>query len=202
MIDPAALLKKLAGASEQSKFAVLMMLLAALVVVVFITFLLMPQIWRVTETIGRTASMASDIAAAEESIARLGAFRKNIEAYKTKVDFYEKRLPGEQEIPSLLENLSAMAKNANIKIIGIMPAPVTPKEGAAKRDRIYKEIPIVITAKSGYHELGIFLNNLENADRFMKVVDIDIKANRAMPVKHDVELIVCTYVLLQAQERL
>jgi hypothetical protein len=33
----------------------------------------------------------------------------------------------------------------------------------------------------------------------MKVVDIDIKANRATPAKHDVELVICTYILLKGK---
>ena len=40
---------------------------------------------------------------------------------------------------------------------------------------------------------------LEDADRFMKVADIDIKANKATPKKHDVELLVLTYVLAKAK---
>ena len=30
----------------------------------------------------------------------------------------------------------------------------------------------------------------------MKVVDIGIKSNKASPRKHDIELMVCTYILL------
>ena len=40
------------------------------------------------------------------------------------------------------------------------------------------------------------LHYLENEDRFMKVVDIDIKENKAAPKRADVELLVLTYVLL------
>jgi Tfp pilus assembly protein PilO len=96
-----------------------------------------------------------------------------------------------------LENLSEMAKDSNIKIVGIVPAISYFKDDkSANKSQIYREIPILITAKSGYHELGHFLNNLENADRFMKVADIDIKSNKTSPKKHDVELMVCTYILL------
>ena len=90
-----------------------------------------------------------------------------------------------------------MYKRQDIKIVGIVPAMSYLKDDkSVKKSQIYREIPILITAKSGYHELGSFLNNLENADRFMKVVDIDIKANKTSPKKHDVELMVCTYILL------
>ena len=122
-------------------------------------------------------------------------FKDDLKEQGQKVESYEKKLPVEQEIPALLENLSDMAKDSNIKIVSIVPA--MPKDNnPGNKSLIYREIPILITAKSGYHELGHFLNSLENADRFMKVVDINIKANKASPKKHDVELMICTYVLL------
>ena len=107
---------------------------------------------------------------------------------------YEKTLPAEQEIPSLLETLSRMAKSSNIKISALTPVSGSGKGG--ETTHTYREIPILISAKSGYHELGQFLSAMENSDRFMKVVDIDIRANNTTPRKHDVELLICTYILL------
>jgi hypothetical protein len=49
--------------------------------------------------------------------------------------------------------------------------------------------------------LGNFLTDLENADRFMKLVDINIKANESAPKRHSVELMVATYILLKDKEK-
>jgi type IV pilus assembly protein PilO len=163
----------------------------------YIYFVFVPQIMRVTSLIGRLGKMKTELSSAKSTITGMDELKKKMKEYNEKVELYEKKLPEEQEIPSLLENLSGMAKDANITITSIMPSLQSSKaDGAHKQGNIYKEIPIVITAKSGYHELGYFLSKLENADRFMKVVDIGIKANKALPKKHDIELMVCTYVLL------
>src|SRR3989338_6461538 len=127
-------------------------------------------------------------------ISMIEKYKSNIEAYKAKVERYEKTLPAEQEIPSLLETLSRMAKSSNIKISALTPVSGSGKGG--ETTHTYREIPILISAKSGYHELGQFLSAMENSDRFMKVVDIDIRANNTTPRKHDVELLICTYILL------
>jgi type IV pilus assembly protein PilO len=119
--------------------------------------------------------------------------KKKFDEYDSKIEVYEKKLPAQQEIPDLLESLSKMARNADISIVGITPVPS--KLQKDRKGQVYKEIPILITAKSGYHELGRFLSNMENTDRFMKVVDIKIRANAAAPKRHDVELMVYTYVL-------
>jgi Tfp pilus assembly protein PilO len=90
-----------------------------------------------------------------------------------------------------------MAKDSDIKIVGIVPVLSKLKDDkSVKKGQTYQEIPILITAKSGYHQIGHFLSSLESADRFMKVTDINIKANKLSPKNHDVELIICTYILL------
>ena len=90
-----------------------------------------------------------------------------------------------------------MAKRSDVKILGI--TPLASKQEAPASERAYQEIPILMNARSGYHELGKFLSDLENAGRFMKVVDIKIKENLSTPKKHDVELLILTYVLLESK---
>lgn len=181
---------------DQPKVMIFIALVSVLVLILYFYLILGPQIGRLTEALSRAGKIISDMKTAELLVSKKDEFNRNIESSREKVEHYEKRLPVEQEIPSLLENLSSMAKSSNIKIIGITPLPLSPKETLSQKGKMYKEIPILINAKSGYHELGTFLSDLENADRFMKVVDIEIKANKQMSKKHDVELIVCTYILL------
>jgi len=178
-------------------------LVSALILIFYFNLLLFPQIRRVTDVLGKMGKMHADLKTAESDIEKTDISKSNIASYKDKVDKYEKMLPAEQEMQSLLETLSAMAKATNIKIVGI--APVTSSttlrsEKGRDTNQIYQDIPILISAKSGYHELGAFLTNLEKSDRFMKVVDIEIKANKSSPKKHDVELIVCTYILLKGKQ--
>ena len=182
---------------RQTQQFLIVITVSVIVAVLYLYFVFVPQAARVVSLIGKLGKMKVELSSAKSMITGMDELKKKLKEYNEKVELYEKKLPVEQEIPSLLENLSGMAKDANIKITSIMPSvPSFKEDGARKQLNIYKEIPILITAKSGYHELGYFLSNLENADRFMKVVDIGIKANRASPKKHDIELMVCTYVLL------
>jgi type IV pilus assembly protein PilO len=163
---------------------------------IYFNFLLKPQIVSISEIRGKLDKASADLKAAKSDIARIGSMRNTVEAYNKKLDKYEKTLPTEEGIPDLLEGLSEMAKNANMRIAGIVPIE---KKEAKSENRVYKEIPIMITAKAGYHGLGRFLSSLENSDRFMKVVDMQVKADPASPKKHDVELLVVTYVLLEGR---
>lgn len=167
------------------------------IAVLYFQFLLLPQVTRVFHAVASSNSISSELNKSKSEISRMGEFSKKIDSYKDKVNSYEKMLPAEQEIPALLENLSTMAKSSNIKIVGI--TPVETAEGKTQKAGVYQEIPILISAKSGYHELGSFLSHLENSDRFMKVGNISIKSNNATPKKHDIDLLVLTYVLLKVK---
>ena len=182
---------------NQPKVRILIILLSSVVFMMYFRLLLQPQLTRLTDIFSNMGKAMGDLKAAESDISKVGNFVKTIEAYREKVDQYEKRLPVEQEIPSLLESFSSMAKSSNIRILGITPVTASFKEPKLDKNRIYQEMPILISAKSGYYDLVQFLTNLENADRLTKVVDIDIKSNKMTPKKHDVELTVSTFILLK-----
>ncbi|MBI5144103.1 MAG: type 4a pilus biogenesis protein PilO [Candidatus Omnitrophica bacterium] len=183
---------------DEKKTKILIIAVSAFLLIMYFNFLFRPQITRLTGVLSGMGTVSRDLRIAQADISKIDQFRANIEAYREKVEYYEKRLPAEQEMPSILADLSNMAKGSNIKILSITPIPVSAslKDADRTKKRIYQERPILINAKSGYHELGQFLSNLENADRFMKVVDIDVKTNKVTPKKHDVELVVSTFILL------
>lgn len=186
-------LKNIDFKDTKTQTIILVALLGIVLFALYIYFIFLPKVTSDINVIGKTISMRHDLKDAIFLIAQRDSLKKKVAEYNEKIELYEKKLPAQQEIPNLLENLSKMARNANITIIGI--TPVTLKLQKEKKVTVYQETPILITAKSGYHELGHFLNNLENGDRFMKVVDMGIKANAMSSKKHDVELMVYTYVL-------
>lgn len=179
---------------KKTQKALFLAFLAALALIFYLNFLLKPQIIRVMNAATARNKAGRDLKNAEEDIAKLPGYKTDLASYEEKVGRYEKILPAEQEIPGLLESLSNMARSSGVKIVEIRP--VMPKDGALQKGDIYQEMPILITARSGYHELGSFLSSLEGSDRFMKVVDIAIRIDKASPRKHNVELLVITYILL------
>lgn len=179
-----------------NQFKMLVILAAAIIIALDFYLLLGPQISGLTNILSKTAKLKSELKGIEADSAKMSKLREAIKGYEAKVDYYEGMLPSEQEIPSLLQNLSDMARSAKVKIVSITPL-ASSGEGRADESKIYQEFPIHITAKSGYHELGMFLSSLESANRFMKVRDIDIRANKQTPKKHDIDLIVATYILLK-----
>jgi len=170
---------------------------ALVILALYLNFLVKPQIMNLLSITAKIHSIDMDLKNAMSDIAKIDKFKEEIEKSRGKIDSYEKMLPVEQEIPTLLQYLSNMAKSSKIKILGI--TPVMQKEEKPDPNRIYQEIPILISFKSGYYELVEFLKKLENSDRFMKVADISIRGSTGASNKHDVELLVLTYILLKGK---
>ncbi len=186
--------KFLIDLKNSRQVALIALLISAGALYIYVNFLLLPQIYGAVKTCDKANKISGDVKGAERNIAEIDDLQKQAALYRGRIEEYERMLPAEQEIPKLLEDLSNMAKESNVKIVGI--TPLQSKEVSQAPDAIYQDIPILISARSGYHELGKFLSNLESSGRFMKVVDIKIKENKATPKRHDVECLVLTYVLL------
>ena len=177
---------------NKQQVMLLAILISIAVLYVYLAFLLLPQIRDAFDKYSKAKKARLDVGGYELDISKIDGLKKEAQLYRSKIDSYERMLPAEQEVPKLLEDLSEMAKRSGVKIVGITPVQ---SKDASTAGRIYQEIPILINAKSGYHELGKFLSDLEGSARFMKVANIKIKANLTSPKKHDVELTVMTYTL-------
>lgn len=168
-------------------------IVVAVLVVLYFQFLLRPQLSALGARMGKFGKIGSELSTAKDDIARMPQMKKVVAAYQSKIGRYEKVLPTEEGIPSLLEYLSEMARRSHVRIVGIVPG----SRNKIQRDQTYHEIPIMVTARSGYHQLGAFLQEIENSDRFMKISDIKIRSNAATLNKHDVDMLVLTYILLE-----
>jgi type IV pilus assembly protein PilO len=141
-----------------------------------------PQLLRLTRNVQNTAKDAANI----------DNLKKKLEDLKAKADFYAQKLPHEKEIPSLLENLSKVAKDSQVKIIEIQPQG----KDIQSRKGMYLEVPVAIKARCGYHQLGRFINELERGPRFIRISDIEIKENPHDSRTHKVRLLLSMFVLL------
>ena len=188
-----AILKDIDFKKNPKQLTIAVVAVSIALFLVFVYFLLFPQIARLGTLAGKFGKARLELRSAKVLIANIDKFKSDIEKFREKIDLYEKKLPAEQEMPTFLENLNALAKKSRLDIISITPVAVP----SLAQKAAYQEFLIKIIVRCGYHELGAFLRDLENADRFMKLVDINIKANPITPAKHNVELLVATYILLK-----
>jgi len=158
-------------------------------------FFLSPVITKFLSVFREVSRVQSRIDKAELTISRMPVIKKEIDELKAKADFYGGMLPKEEEFPEVLENLSEMARGAGVKMTKIIPVKDRKDRGKEHHSAIYSQQPILINAQCGYHQLGTFIAEMENAQRFMEVTDIKIDANMMNPKRHNVQLIVKTFIL-------
>ena len=111
-------------------------------------------------------------------------------------------LPAEEELPSIIELLSNLASEAQVKIQTIFPqrpalAAQEPTEGQAKEAAaeplVYKDVIIQVDALAGYHELGTFLSLVESGKTPIEVSSLRISADPKEPHQHVIKLLIRSY---------
>ena len=105
-------------------------------------------------------------------------------------------LPKQQEIPSLLTNISEQGTSSGLEFISFQPRGET-------RHEFYAVIPVAISVFGMYHRIGLFLDKLSKLNRIVSVNNIalsgpQITANNA---KLTASLELVTYRFLSAAEQ-
>jgi len=162
---------------------------------VYLYMLLIPLFQTISKTRIDIRTLREELKGVNESIGKEDMLKKKIASMNQTVSSYEKKLPTEREMPTILEEIARMARDTNVKIIGISPLGFKANTGGEKMP--YQEAPISITARGGYHEIGKFINKLENGSRFVSIADIMISGENEDKRVHSLELVASTYILLR-----
>jgi Tfp pilus assembly protein PilO len=115
-------------------------------------------------------------------------------------------LPSEEELPAVIESLSDLAGQSQVKIQTIFPQR-TDADGAGRKDKekergggaglkqpdIYKEVIIQIDALAGFHQLGTFLSRIEQAEKPMRVASLRITQDPKEMKRQRVKLLLQSY---------
>jgi type IV pilus assembly protein PilO len=167
-------------------------------VVVFLVFYfagIAPKSAKVKELRAKAAEKQSFLAKAgsvEKQKKKIEDAKLKIADLKQNISYYEKKLPTEKDIPDLLQYLSNIAIETDVTLLEIEKKQEIREE---KDQTFYVTVPFNLILRGGYHNIGAFINKLENADRFMKIDQFEIKGDKRDPFEHRGEMMVYTYIL-------
>ncbi len=111
--------------------------------------------------------LATEVTAAETASKNKAHHENELKAAQQKFEEMADVLPREQEIPSLLRNISDLGKRAGLDFVDFKPGNESPKD-------FYAEIPISISIKGPYHNVGYFLGEVSGLDRLVTVDNINM----------------------------
>ena len=176
--------------------------LALIVLWVYGAYILGP-LMRESSSLGQQVQQARDrLATLEAATANEDALRKQHEQLTQTVASLRSLLPSEEELPSLIETLSDLASQTQVKIQTIFPQRPLQGTGAETTTLapvVYKEIPIQIDALSGYHQLGAFLGLVESGGKPIRIASLRIAANPREAKRHNVKLLLRSYFATTVQ---
>lgn len=175
---------------KKIKISVFQIVLASIAIVCL--FLTVPQIINIQKASVEVSGKKKILKELENKIKNFSLLEQD-EAAQTKAynDFLAS-LPAQKEFPIFLELISQLAKDNNVKIIAMEPQKITDIQTS-----FFVKIPVFIDAYCGYHELGRFINDIEFADKFMKIGTIKITKDDQDSDKIQVFLLIYAFCLIE-----
>lgn len=162
--------------------------------VLYVSFIILPKMSELARTSREVSDLKDQINVVTSRVKKMEETSGKLESLRNEQKTYAKQLPPEKEVPSLLEGLSSIAEKAGVDIKSITPYAIIEPDPKFAQDVYYREMPLLLTAKSGYHQLGMFISDLEEAQRFITIEDVRIRYDDKAPRMHNVRMLLKTYV--------
>jgi Tfp pilus assembly protein PilO len=158
-------------------------------------FIFSPKLRQIKKVSVQIEQRKQDIERAKANPQHFAKVKETIKELQTERDYYQQRLTIKADMPQILKELNQMAEHLGIKFLSIRPLERKEALLPGAKDLLL-QIPIRIKLKCGYHQLGKFINQIENSNRFMKIKDLNINADSNDIWNHQVELVITNYKLI------
>jgi type IV pilus assembly protein PilO len=126
--------------------------------------LISPTDARIAALNGQLASVQVELLQNRRIAADIARFRQEIAELERRMEVIKERLPNEKEMPALYRTVSDAAFQAGLGVAIFEPKP--PKLGD-----YFSEVPIVVSAEGGYHDVGTFLGRVAALPRVVNLTD-------------------------------
>lgn len=162
--------KKYIPLDKKIKIVIAVLLIAAPVgLYVYLSY--MPNVETIKKMEGKKVTLAAEVAKAEKVARNLKKYQDELVAAQKHFEAIAVVLPKQKEIPNLLRNISDLGKGAGLDFVSFQPGAEIPKN-------FYAEIPVNISIKGPYHNVGYFLDQVSKLDRIVTANNIKLGGPR------------------------
>lgn len=116
----------------------------------------------------KESSLKNDFESKALEAANLDIYKKQLDDMQKSFGTIVRQLPGQTEIPSLLQDISQAAQVDGLKEDLFRPGSEAPKD-------FYSEKPIELTLEGGYHQFGKFVSDVATLPRIVTLHNISIR---------------------------
>jgi type IV pilus assembly protein PilO len=134
-------------------------------VIAFLFFYMFPKNNEIRQLEVKKVKLDKEISEAKARANELDKHKAEMEATELRFEEASVLLPQRKEIPTLLTNISALGTASGLDFISFQP------KGEVARE-FYAEIPVDISVRGPYHDVGNFLYQISELDRIVSVDNI------------------------------
>ncbi len=113
---------------------------------------------------------SAELARARTTVADLPRFEAEYEQLHERWSMAAELLPADRELPTLLRRITLSAQQTGCEFMSFKPSP-------AQAQQYYTQMPMQISVRGGYHQIGSFLAELANMRRIITVSGVHLTPN-------------------------
>ena len=163
--------------------------LALLIIVVVGGYflLLQPKMAHVESLRVESAKVQTELAQNRALAANLSRFRGEASILRARLEAAQERLPSEKEMPGLYRQLHNLAQQTGLTLVLFQPREM-------RQEDVYAEVPINISAETGYHQLGTFFDRVSRLPRLVSLREMKLQGMEKGPGTIRADLVLATYL--------
>ena len=159
-----------------------------------------PQLGQLTKISAEVKQFNIDLEKTNADIQQFQQYKNQVSQLKKSIVILENKITAKQEVPLILERVSHLADENNIKIDQIKPNPTEQEVLLENNLRRYYSLPILIEAKGDYHDFGKFINRIETDSVYFSVGGFTLMQIKG-DLKHRIRLTLKTTVYEDVEEK-
>lgn len=196
LIDKVKNLKILDSLELDNKKLILIFLFSAVILYIDFSFILKAQLAGLSKSSIEITRRKSDIAVLESDLKNMQDLKAKQALPAQKGASKAKRFITESQVATLLQDISKLANNNDIRILQVKPSrdQKASTESKLNLGPNFSTLYISLDLLGSYHQLGKFINDLENNQVLMIVQEIKIDSQKDNYVKQAASIILKTYV--------
>lgn len=140
-------------------------------------FLIMnPQLKTLRTLNPKIRLLAEDLKTAKDDITRMEQYQSSVATFRAQVELLNSSLISKEGIPLVLENISRTANKFGVKIDQLKPLKEEQGLVLENKEGKFSALPILVNAQGSYHNMGRFINQIEENNAFLSIVDLKFTA--------------------------
>ena len=150
-------------------------------------FVLQPKLTQVDSLRGELAKLEAELSQNRALAANLSRFRAEAAQLRARLQAAQERLPNEKEMPGLYRQLTNLAQQTGLTVVLFQPKEM-------KQEDVDAEVPITLSAETGYHQLGTFFERMSRLSRLVSMKEMKLQGTEKGPSSIRADVTLATYL--------